>query len=208
MPDVAVTTDICEDQIAGAVECFVTAFVDDPVFEYFFPRDEPRRIEKLTALFEFGCRHRFITGQPLLALDLDGQIVGVACVRTPSAVEQSDEVDDMWKNVLAVFGEEASKRFDEYVRAKDAVVPKTPHHYLVSLAIRPGHQGMGLGGTLLESVCMMAEDDPLSEATVLDTCTDINVRFYNKHGFESIGEQDVGGVRMVYLMRPCESKAG
>ena len=85
---------------------------------------------------------------------------------------------------------------------------KTQHHYLVSLAVRPGHQGMGLGGTLLQKVCKLAEDDPNSEATILDTCTDINVRFYNRHGFVSIGEGDVGDVRMVYLMRPCAVQAG
>ncbi|MCH8979225.1 MAG: GNAT family N-acetyltransferase [Armatimonadetes bacterium] len=197
-----------EDRIDEAVDCLVTAFVDDPVFDYFFPRDGADRLGKLRALFEFGCRYRFVTGQPTLALDLEGQIVGVANVRTPGPVESSDEIDSLWDRASAVFGEEATRRFDDYVQLKEAIVPKTPHHYLVSLAIKPGHQGMGLGGTLLEAVCDLAEDDPGSEATILDTCTNINVKFYEKHGFEAIGEGDVGGVRMVYLKRPCESQPG
>lgn len=204
----ATVIDLREDQIDGAVECLVTAFVDDPIFGYFFPRHEPDRLVKIRTLFEFGCQHRFITGQRLLALDLEGQIVGVANVRTPGSIESNDEIDGLWEKASAIIGEEASARFNVYAQLKESIVPKTPHHYLVSLAIKPGLQGMGMGGTLLEAVCKLAEDDPSSEATILDTCTDINVRFYEKHGFDTIGEGDVGNVRMVYLTRPCESQPG
>lgn len=208
MPASAAVIYLAEDQIDEAVECLVIAFVDDPIFGYFFPRHEPDRLGKLRALFEFGCRYRLITGQPLLALDLDGQIVGVANVRTPGSIESNDEIDGLWEKASGIIGEEASARFNVYAQLKDSIVPKTPHHYLVSLAIKPGHQGIGLGGTLLEAVCKLAEDDPSSEATILDTCKDINVSFYEKHGFETIGEGDVGNVRMVYLKRPCESQSG
>lgn len=192
------------ERLEEAVACQVAAFADDPIFGYFFPGETEQRLEKMRVVFESGCQYRFLTEQPLLALVQEGEVVGVANVRTPGTIEESADVKRLWGNVAKALGPESDERFETYRKIKARFTPDKPHHYLVSLSIRPGHQGNGLGGQLLEAVCQLAEDHPTSEAIVLDTGTDINLKFYAKHKFHRIGEGTLGNAPCYWLMRNCD----
>ena len=192
--------DITPDLLNDAVDCQVKAFLPDPIFEYFFP-DPATREQKMRIVFDSGCRYRFMTGLPCLGLLLDGQIVGVANVTTPDEVTKTEEVDQLWEQVGIALGPEADERFEKYQALKAKHSPAVPHHYLVSLSVRPGFQGQGLGGQLLEAVCRLADVHPTSQATVLDTGTELNVKFYKKHGFQTIGEGDLDGVPGYWMLR-------
>jgi GNAT superfamily N-acetyltransferase len=59
--------------------------------------------------------------------------------------------------------------------------PKAPHWYLSVLGTEPGHQGEGLGSTVLQPV--LDECDRLEIPAYLETGTERNVGFYARHGF-------------------------
>ena len=71
------------------------------------------------------------------------------------------------------------------------------------VAVDAGLQGLGIGSRLLERYC--AQVDAAGEAAYLETDKPINVRFYERFGFEVIGEQDVLGTRNWFMRRAPRS---
>lgn len=61
--------------------------------------------------------------------------------------------------------------------------PREPW-YVEVVAVRPSHQGLGLGGRLMTTIKDLAGPEPI----VLE-CTDMaNIGFYRRHGFEVVKE--------------------
>jgi GNAT superfamily N-acetyltransferase len=56
-----------------------------------------------------------------------------------------------------------------------------PHYYLMALGVSPQMQGKGIGSKLIEPV--LQEADTLGYKCYLETETEINVKFYEKNGF-------------------------
>ena len=77
-----------------------------------------------------------------------------------------------------------------------------PHWYLELLGVEPSCQGQGIGGRLIQPTLAQADADGLP--CYLETGTEKNVRFYEKHGFEVIAEEMLpgGGPRFWAMMRP------
>jgi len=107
----------------------------------------------------------------------------------------------------ASFGERA-----DAMRAGDALIsslkPVQPHWYLDTIATAPPYHGLGLGGKLLDHNLEIR--DAAEDACALDTHTPENIAFYERRGFEVIGEGPLGPGLSVYLMyrppRPSRSR--
>lgn len=77
--------------------------------------------------------------------------------------------------------------------------PKERHWHLGPVAVDAHLQGMGIGSNLMRVFC--AKMDAAGETAYLETDKDINVRFYEKFGFEVVGEEDVIGVPNWFMIR-------
>ena len=73
-------------------------------------------------------------------------------------------------------------------------------------AARAGLQGLGIGSRLLTAVCARA--DAAGAAAYLETDKPINVRFYERFGFQVVGEQEILGVPNWFMWRPPPPVAG
>jgi GNAT superfamily N-acetyltransferase len=60
--------------------------------------------------------------------------------------------------------------------------PKEPHYYLAILGVDPPHQHRGLGGRLMQP--MLDRCDAEHVPAYLETGTERNVAFYERHGFK------------------------
>ena len=67
------------------------------------------------------------------------------------------------------------------------------------MAVDAGLQGRGIGSRLLEEYC--ARVDAAGEAAYLETDKPANVRFYERFGFETVGEQVVLGSPSWFMRR-------
>jgi GNAT superfamily N-acetyltransferase len=65
--------------------------------------------------------------------------------------------------------------------------------HLEQISVHPNDGGEGLGATLLERVCELAEQEHYSAVT-LTTFTDVpwNAPFYERHGFHAMTEAEIG----------------
>jgi ribosomal protein S18 acetylase RimI-like enzyme len=86
----------------------------------------------------------------------------------------------------------------ENLHKKDA--PKR-HRYLMVLGVEPKRQGQGVGGALLQPGLELADRERVP--CYLETAKEINVRFYEKHGFEVRRKIDLprGGPPMWTMLR-------
>ena len=84
----------------------------------------------------------------------------------------------------------------------DAAHPASPHWYLAWIGVDPAHQGHGLGSGLLRRCLNVIDTDHLP--TFLDTPNPSTVPFYQRHGFEVIGEWASGDCPpVVSMLRPA-----
>lgn len=68
--------------------------------------------------------------------------------------------------------------------------PKEPHWYLPLAGVDPVYQRRGLGSALLRHVLEQCDRDGLP--AYLEATSPLNVRLYERHGFETIGVMQVG----------------
>lgn len=68
----------------------------------------------------------------------------------------------------------------------EQVRPSAPHYYLRLLGVRPERQGQGLGSALIRPV--LEQCDQQHTPAYLETETEANVRYYQKHGFRVLRE--------------------
>jgi ribosomal protein S18 acetylase RimI-like enzyme len=84
--------------------------------------------------------------------------------------------------------------------------PEQRHWHLGPLAVDAHLQGMGVGSLLMQVFC--AQMDAAREDAYLETDKKINVRFYERFGFEVVGEQEVLGVTNWFMLRRAERRHG
>jgi len=74
-----------------------------------------------------------------------------------------------------------------------------PHWYLMTVGTRTAMQGRGLGSQLVDMGTSRADDAGVP--CYLETGTDSNIAFYQKRGFEIIGQADCYGHTLTGMVR-------
>ncbi|BBO72001.1 hypothetical protein DSCA_59310 [Desulfosarcina alkanivorans] len=77
--------------------------------------------------------------------------------------------------------------------------PSEQHWHLGPIGVLPGRQGSGIGSILMERFCR--EVDACLAKAYLETEGDKNVRFYEKFGFNIVGESEIFDVQNRYMSR-------
>jgi len=77
--------------------------------------------------------------------------------------------------------------------------PEERHCYFGPLAVDAHLQGMGIGSKLLRVFC--ARMDAAGEDAYLETDKAINVRLYERFGFEVVTEGEVLGIPNWFMLR-------
>ena len=81
--------------------------------------------------------------------------------------------------------------YDEVGRRLHHQYAPEPHWYLAVIAVDPAKQGQGLGSRLMSPILARADDSGVS--CWLDTHQEMNVRLYERHGFEIVERADIPG---------------
>lgn len=167
-----------------AVAVLTRAFQDDPMYRYLFPNFEERR-RSMERMWDGVLHYSLVYGQvyttPVLA--------GVACWLSPGNTRVTT-----WRMVRTGFGlqravirlnREARRRVLGLITYTNQIhrrVMTRPHYYLWALGVEPGRQRQGVGSQLLRPV--LARADETGVGCYLETETEQNVTFYQKHGFK------------------------
>ena len=169
-----------------AVAVLVDAFHDYPVMRYVVGdagQDYDRRLDLLIGIF---VGRRVEQGDPILVVEQDGGVVGVATLTRPpgippsSSAEFQPRVDTMWREL----GADARERMERLVEVWQRLTVPGPQYHLNMLGVRRTHAGKGVGRLLLDEVHRLSREHADSTGVSLSTEDSKNVLLYEHCGYE------------------------
>jgi ribosomal protein S18 acetylase RimI-like enzyme len=176
---------------ARAAHLLARAFHDDPAYRLVIP-EEDRRVEVLSWLFDRVVRYSLLYGEVHATPALEG----VACWLPPGGARLT--LGRLVRSGLYAaplkMGLASYRRFDAFLSYENELRERcapVSHSYLWVIGIDPSTQGRGIGGRLLERVLARASVE--GAPCYLETGLERNLRFYERHGFEVVGEGRVPG---------------
>lgn len=175
---------------------------DNPVNVATFGEDPEvrrRRFRKLVAAM-FSVSDLSHT---LVARSEDGVVVGVCGMVPPGTCRPDLGQQLRLLPSLLSLGPRVAGRLVRWMGAWQRHDPTERHWHLGPLAVDAHLQGQGVGSHMMRAFC--ARMDAAGEDAYLETDKLVNVRFYERFGFEVVGEQEVLGVPNWFMFRRAQS---
>lgn len=173
------------EQVVAVRAVVGAAFADDPMLQWIFRGVEAH--EHATAAWVGWFVEAFAAaGTVDVVLDTDGLPVAAALWRIDATPLPYPQLPHLPGLMTAILG---SARADEVLAGLGAFAankPEPPFHYLQFLAVHPGHQGVGLGRTLVLHGQQRAAAVGLG--VHLESTNPRNLGFYGSLGFRQVGE--------------------
>jgi ribosomal protein S18 acetylase RimI-like enzyme len=189
--------DLRPEEIPEAVGVLARGMRDNPMHVAAYG-DDPQRRERSHARLMSGLFRVFTAQQPICAVR-DGVLLGVTGV-APVGTCQASPVQRLrlLPSVVAL-GPRTAARVGKWISRWVKRDLDEPHVHLGPLAVDAHLQRQGVGSLILEEHCRRL--DAAGEVGYLETDKAENVRFYERFGFEVIGEEPVIGVQSWYMRR-------
>jgi ribosomal protein S18 acetylase RimI-like enzyme len=191
-------------EIEAVVGVISRGMRDNPTHVAALGEDPERREKRVRRIFS---RVLPVMGRSLiLARHPDGTILGVLGMAAPGRCQANGKQKMKLSLGLLPLGPLALSRSLRWVGTWEKSDPKERHWHLGPVAVDAHLQGMGIGTNLMRVFC--AQMDAAGEVAYLETDKPENVRFYERFGFELVGEEEVIGVPNWYMARPANARRG
>jgi ribosomal protein S18 acetylase RimI-like enzyme len=141
----------------------------------------------------------------LAATDSSGALLGVLGMAAPGRCKPSGKQRMQITLGLLPLGPSAVARSLQWVGTWERLDFAQPHWHLGPVAVDTHLQGMGIGSDLMTVFC--AQMDAAAHDAYLETDKPENVRFYQRFGFEVLGEQEVIGVPNWFMVRRSKAQS-
>jgi ribosomal protein S18 acetylase RimI-like enzyme len=186
------------DEIDEAVGVLARGMRDNPLHVAAYGDDHKRRLRCHARLMR-GLFATFSAQQPICAVR-DGSLVGVTGVAPVGTCQPSAMQRLRLLPALLALGPRTAGRVGDWISAWATRDPAEEHVHLGPLAVDAHLQGQGIGSQIMEEHCRRL--DAAGEVGYLETDKPDNARFYERFGFEVIGEEPVLGVPNWFMRRP------
>jgi ribosomal protein S18 acetylase RimI-like enzyme len=170
------------DDLPQVVDIIVAAFVADP-----------------PARFAWPTPHDYLGAMPRAVRDIARTCIqhGTACVSDdlrgaalwlpPGAQMDGDAIDALFRETAAP--DRLGDLLATFEKMGEAH-PQQPHWYLPQIGVDPAAQGTGLGSALMRHALARCDREPAW--AYLEASKAENIPFYARHGFEAVGQIQVG----------------
>ena len=153
------------------------AFYDDPVYRWYFP-DSSIRVQKCERLFQVFLEDLIPRGAVFTTEKQEG-----AALWKPPQVEPASWLLMAEQNIrIALIFGEGIWRGVQWWRKIERHHPNYPYWHLFLIGVAPGHQGQGIGATLLQPILERCDAEKVP--IYLDTGNPQNLPFYQHRGFK------------------------
>ena len=178
------------DEIPRAVAAIVAAFLTDPPARFAWPSVHDYLLAMPVATGEFAGSS-FQHGTAYVSVDFCG-----AALWLPPGVAPNDQA------LEKVFRDTAKpEHMDDLLATFEKMEkshPREAHWYLPQIGVEPNAQGKGIGAALMRHA--LARCDEERSLAYLEASKTQNIPFYQHHGFEVIGQIQVGSAPLVTPM--------
>ena len=192
-------------EIEEVLDVLAHGMRDNPLHVAAFGEDPERRRRSFRGLMAAAFSIRDIS-HTLVARREDGVIVGVCGMMPPGNCLPDFRQRLRLLPTLLSIGPRAVGRMMRWLGVWEKHDPEERHWHLGPLVVDAHLQGMGVGSRMMQVFC--AQMDAAREDTYLETDKRENVRFYERFGFEVVGEQEVLGVTNYFMLRRAERRHG
>ncbi|PHX40757.1 GNAT family acetyltransferase [Pseudomonas sp. NZIPFR-PS5] len=178
------------------------AYRQEPSFAYLFESGRSGYDRRVKATIRALVKQHYLQDLPALGLFVADRLVGVALIAPP---QRRLGITESWAwriRMLMTTGLRCTQRYLEYYHAVLACVPSEAVHVLPLFGVHPDFQGRHYGERLLLALHDWCAQDRNSQGIVLDTGNGDYLEFYNRQGYEEIGEVAVGPVREHIFFHP------
>jgi GNAT superfamily N-acetyltransferase len=196
---------IGEAEIEEVLDVVSRGMRDNPQHVAAFGEDPETRRRRFRALMAAAFSASDFS-HALVARREDGVIVGVCGMLPPGDCRPDLRQGLRLLPALLSIGPRAAGRLVRWMGAWQRHDPKERHWHLGPLAVDAHLQGEGVGSRMMRVFC--ARMDAAGEDAYLETDKPINVRFYERFGFEVVGEEDVLGVPNWFMLRRADKRSG
>ena len=191
--------DLRPERIDEAVGVIARGMRDNPLHIAAYGDDPARRLHchgiLVAGLFKVATAQ-----QPICAVDESGKIVGVTGAAPPGTCQPSPKQRLALLPSLARLGPRTAARVGKWFATWAEHDPGEPHVHLGPLAVDAHLQGQGIGSAIMEEHCRRLDEH--GHVGYLETDKPENVRFYERFGYEVVGEAEVIGVPNWFMKRP------
>ena len=194
-----------EAEIEEVLDVVARGLRDNPQHVAAFGEDPETRRRRFRALVAAAFSASDFS-HALVARREDGVIVGVCGMLPPGDCRPDLRQGLRLLPALLSIGPRAAGRLVRWMGAWQRHDPKERHWHLGPLAVDAHLQGEGVGSRMMRVFC--ARMDAAGEDAYLETDKAINVRFYERFGFEVVGEEDVLGVPNWFMLRRADRRNG
>jgi ribosomal protein S18 acetylase RimI-like enzyme len=171
---------------------------DNPQHVAALGKDLAARESSLRRMFGIMAKRPQYYNHSIVAV-LDGEIVGVCGLVEPGQCQPSGAESLRMLPGMLLLGIGKLRRISTWLGAWAKLDLETPHWHIGPVAVDAHLQGQGIGTTLMTACCNRL--DVAGGVAWLETDKEINVRFYQKFGFDVVAEQEVLGVRNWFMSR-------
>jgi ribosomal protein S18 acetylase RimI-like enzyme len=196
---VAVIRELGPADLPSAVGIVARGMRDNPLHIAALGEDIEVRGERLIRMFTVALPLIYSKGVLLGAFEGD-TLVGIAGMIAPGHCQPTwSEKLSLMPRLMPAVGSGAFARVGRWMSAWAEHDPGQPHWHLGPVAVDAHLQGRGIGCLLMKEYC--ARLDRLHVAGYLETDKDINVRFYERFGFETVASAPVLNVPNWFMKR-------
>jgi ribosomal protein S18 acetylase RimI-like enzyme len=196
--------DLRPEEIPEAVDVIARGMRDNPLHVAAYGDDPERRLRCHARLMR-GLFRVVSTQQPICAVR-DGALVGVTGVSPVGTCQPTAAQRLRLLPSLVLLGPRTAARVGRWISIWAKRDPGEPHVHLGPLAVDADLQGKGIGSLIMQQHCLRL--DAAGEVGYLETDKLENVRFYERFGFEVVGEQPVLDVPNWFMRRPPRPETG
>jgi ribosomal protein S18 acetylase RimI-like enzyme len=190
--------DLRPEEVPEAVGVLARGMRDNPMHVAAYGEDPGRR-ERSHARLMSGLFRLFPAQQPICAVR-DGKLVGVTGVAPVGTCQPSPVQRLRLVPTVLALGPGTAARVGKWISRWSKRDLDEPHVHLGPVAVDAHLQRQGIGSLMMREHCRRL--DAAREIGYLETDKAENVGFYERFGFEVVGEEPVIGVHTWYMRRP------
>ena len=177
-------------EASAVIQTIVLGFANDPITRWCWPAAD--------AYLEAMPRFVMASGGKAFANESAYTVeeyCGAALWLPPGIKEDEKALEQLTRETVDV-GKQAE--LGAAFKQLDAYHPDQPHWYLPLIAVDPYHQRQGIGALLMKHAMHRCDQDGV--AAYLESSNPKNISLYERHGFEVVGEIQVGTVPLLTPM--------
>ena len=195
----AVIQPIQPDDLSEALDVLAKAFATQPSSFAIYKGRTQSEIERRIQI-TFGALIKYLPGRVFVA-KYDSRIVGaMRNVEWPGCQIKPLQIMRVLPAFVKTGGLGEMRRAMKWRGTWAKKDPKKPHWHLDPIGVTPDLQGQGIGSQMMEYYCNYV--DKLGMAAYHETDRPENIKFYERFGFQVIGEEMIIDFPNWYMWRP------